>query len=216
VQVKKHHDKLQAEKEAAGIAKLHSAMPKLSRAVLAYALQDCAVDADKALLVLRQFQSEAFEKLADVQRKRRKLRAKLERGSSPESSQTSGSSHEHRDKRSKRKSKSKHKHKSKSGKHKTENDSTRSKEKKDRHKKRRKRARSREHSPSTEDRPLEFGSFGILRESDYHAKRPEFAAWASEVKHIDIEALSRCGVQARARANSHAATARATQALVPC
>lgn len=86
VQVKKHHDKMQAEKEAAGIAKLQATLPKLSRAVLAFALQDCSTDAEKALLVLRQFQSDAFDQLADIQRKKRDMRSRQQRPSSSDSS----------------------------------------------------------------------------------------------------------------------------------
>jgi hypothetical protein len=88
VQVKKHHDKMQAEKEAAGIAKLQADLPKLSRAVLAYALQDCVTDAEKALLMLRQFQSDTFDELAEIQRKRRALKSRQQRASSSDSSGT--------------------------------------------------------------------------------------------------------------------------------
>jgi hypothetical protein len=79
---------MQAEKEAAGIAKLQAALPKLSRAVLAFALQDCMTDAEKALLVLRQFQSDAFDQLAEIQRKKRDLRNRHHRGTSSDSSGT--------------------------------------------------------------------------------------------------------------------------------
>lgn len=84
--MKKHHDKMQAEKEAAGISKLQAALPKVSRAVLAFALQDCSADAEKALLVLRQFQSDAFDQLAEIQRKRRDVKNRQQRASSSDSS----------------------------------------------------------------------------------------------------------------------------------
>lgn len=95
MQVKKHHEKLQSEKEAAGIAKLQAALPKLSRAVLAFALQDCSTDAEKALLVLRQFQTDAFNELAEIQRKRRALRSKQHRQSASDSSGAVHSSKDH-------------------------------------------------------------------------------------------------------------------------
>eukprot|EP00892_Ulva_mutabilis_P000864 jgi/Ulvmu1/10779/UM069_0013.1 len=192
--VKKHHDKLQAEKEAAGIAKLQATLPELSKPVLAYALQDSQLDAEKALLVLRQFQSESFDELSAIQRRRKDLRARGRGKSrrrtsvSPVSGSESESSEDRRRERSR---KSKHK---KSSKH------SREKSKKDKHRKHKKEKRSKRsrHSPREDDdmpskrgRPLEFGSFGIIREADYTAKRPEFAAWASEVKNIDIESLPR-------------------------
>jgi hypothetical protein len=93
LQVKKHHEKMQAEKEAAGIAKLQAALPKLSRAVLAFALQDCSTDAEKALLVLRQFQSDAFDQLAEIQRKRRDIRSRQQRASSDSSGETQSNRH---------------------------------------------------------------------------------------------------------------------------
>ena len=73
---------MQAEKEATGISKLQAALPKLSRAVLAFALQDCSTDAEKALLVLRQFQSDSFDQLVEIQRKRRDVRSRQLRASS--------------------------------------------------------------------------------------------------------------------------------------
>lgn len=199
MQVKKHHDKLQAEKEAAGIAKLQSTLPKLSKPVLAYALQDCQLDAERALLVLRQFQSEAFDELSAIHRRRKDLRAhassrsKRRVSASPASGSDSESSEDRRHDRSR---KSKHKKSSKHSSEKRKKD----KHKKHKHKKEKRSKRSRhsprphadDESPSKHGRALEFGSFGIIRESDYSAKRPEFAAWASEVKQIDIESLPRC------------------------
>lgn len=96
----------------------------------------------------------------------------------------------------KSKAKDKHKQKSKSSKHaKSSKDKKEKKDKskKDKHKKDKSKKRERAEDRSPDGRPsrLEFGSYGIIRESDYHLKRPEFASWASEIKHIDIEALPR-------------------------
>lgn len=97
----------------------------------------------------------------------------------------------------KSRSKEKHKHKSsksaKSSKSKKDKKDKKEKSKKDKYRRDRAPKRTREDDSSPEARPerLEFGSYGILRESDYPAKRPEFAAWASEVKRIDIESLPR-------------------------
>lgn len=200
MQVKRHHDKLQAEKEAAGIAKLQSSLPKVAKPVLAYALQDSQLDAEKALLVLRQFQSETFDELNDIQQRRKHLRsygsnghrhskrsASASPGSGDDSDSSEGRRHRHEKSR-------KHKHK-KSSKHGSD-------KRKDRHKKHKKEKRSKrsrqsppphedDGGPGTHGRPLEFGSFGVLREADYTSKRPEFAAWASEIKRIDIESLPR-------------------------
>ena len=201
LQVKRHHDKLQAEKEAAGITKLQGALPKLAKPVLAYALQDSQLDAEKALLVLRQFQSEAFDELAAVQQRRKNLRAhgdgKKRRRQSV--STDSGSESDSSDDRRGRKEKSKKQRHKKSSKHSSDK-RKKHKNKKEKHKKEKRSKRSRhsptphEHEdvPSKHGRTLEFGSFGTIRESDYTAKRPEFAAWASEVKSIDIESLPRC------------------------
>jgi hypothetical protein len=192
LQVQQHHEKLQQERENAGIQKLQASLPKLCHPVLALALQDCGFDADRALLMLRQFQSDKFDNLALINRKRKRLQS-LARGFSPDSSEGTASEgpgntprkhlHKHRkaSKQSSKKDKKASKHKSKhkhKGKH-------RSREK---HKRRRRYSTS----DSEGEGPLEFGAFGIIRESDYALKKPEFSAWASEVKHIDIESLPRC------------------------
>lgn len=75
MQVKQHHEKLQQEREEAGIHKLQASLPKLCRPVLAVALKDCQFDAERALLMLRRFQSDAFDDLAVIHRKRRRLEA---------------------------------------------------------------------------------------------------------------------------------------------
>eukprot|EP00887_Chlorella_sp_A99_P003746 scaffold7.g3746.t1 len=37
----------------------------------------------------------------------------------------------------------------------------------------------------------EYGKYGIIRETDMYAKRPEFQLWAMEVKKVDLEAMPR-------------------------
>ena len=185
MQVQQHHAALQQEKETAGIQKLQASLPKLCRPVLALALQDCEFDAERALLMLRQFQSDTFDSLRDINRRRKRLEAHTARRAPPDDASDSGDSGSPRRKRSR--SSHKHSKHKKSGKHKRH---------KDKHHKRRRRRSPR--SGSEDDGALEFGAFGIIRESDYALKKPEFAAWATEVKHIDIESLPRCARAARA------------------
>lgn len=113
---------------------------------------------------------------------------------------TSGSSSGEVRRKHKSKTKEKHnyKHKSsKSAKSGKEKKDKKEKSKKDKHKKDKGRKRDRAEDRSPDGRPgrLEFGSYGVMRESDYQLKRPEFTAWASEIKHIDIESLPRCVLQ---------------------
>ena len=184
LQVKQHHDMLQQEREEAGIAKLQASLPKLCRPVLAMALKDCQFDAELALLMLRQFQSDAFDELATIHRKRRRIEAESSSKHRDERAADSDNDSDRQHKRSR--DKSKHK---KSSKRKDDKD------KKSKHKHKRKRSH-RSRSPAldsgSEEGPLEFGSFGIIREGDYALKKPEFAAWATEIKHIDIESLPKC------------------------
>lgn len=186
MQVQQHHEQLQEELAESGIAKLQASLPKLCRPVLAVALQDCGMDAERALLMLRQFQSDAFDELAVIQRKRRKAEArKSRRPLAPESASDSDSDSRRRKKRHKRDrqkdSKSSKKHKKEKRKdHKS-------------HKKQRRRSRSvASESSGDEEHTLEFGSFGIIRESDYALKAAEFTAWAQAVHQIDVDSLPRC------------------------
>jgi hypothetical protein len=180
-QVAKHHDKLQAEKEAAGIAKLQASLPKLCRPVLAMALQDSTLDADRALLLLRRFQSDMFNDLAALQQRRQRLQDSLH--VSPSDSSDSGD-HKRRKRSKREKHRKEKKEKTSKHKHKKDKDKDRSK----RHKRKRDRSGSADEAAPGQ---LAFGSFGIIREADYTRMRPEFAAWASEAKHIDSEALPR-------------------------
>jgi hypothetical protein len=153
------------------------------------ALKECRFDAERALLMLRQFQSDAFDELAVIHRKRRRLEAAAKSSSKRHRHEEASSDSESDDDRRSRRKHSSSKHKKKLSKSKDE------KHKRSKHKhKRAKRSRRSEESGSegSEGGALEFGSFGIIREGDYSLKEPEFAAWASEVQHIDIESLPRC------------------------
>jgi hypothetical protein len=174
LQVQQHHEKLQIEREEAAILKLQSSLPKICHPVLAVALKDCAFDADRALLMLRQFQSDAFDELALIRKRRRAEASRSSHEVFPDSGPGGDRGRRRRD--------SRHKHKKSS------------KSKKDKRKRSKQKHTQLSDSPDSgeEERALEFGSFGIIRESDYTLKKPEFAAWASEVQHIDIESLPRC------------------------
>ena len=188
MQVKQHHEKLQQEREEAGIHKLQASLPKLCRPVLAMALKDCQFDADRALLMLRQFQSDMFDDLAVIHRKRKRLEASAKHHRAEHDSD-SGDDRKRRRHKSSSHVKSKKKSRHKEDKHK------RSKHK-HKHKKRRRSDSGSEGTDSGgEEEHLDFGAFGIIRESDYALKKPEFAAWASEVKHIDIESLPKCATR---------------------
>ncbi|PSC69161.1 RNA-binding 25 [Micractinium conductrix] len=72
-----------------------------------------------------------------------------------------------------------------------------SKEKKKKREKREKKDKKRRGSKEDKAKPkvgpvgLEYGKYGIIRETDMYSKRPEFQLWAIEVKKIDIEAMPR-------------------------
>lgn len=184
---------LQAEKEEAGIAKLQASLPTLCQPVLALALKECNADADRALLMLRQFQSDMFDELATLHRRRRKLEAQNSGADERGKSERHRKHDRGQDSLPRRRHKSKSKHRDEKGKR------AKHKQSKDSKHKRKKRRRSDSDAESagagssgSEEQALEFGSFGIIRESDYALKKPEFAAWASEIKKIDIESLPKC------------------------
>ena len=68
-------------------------------------------------------------------------------------------------------------------------------------KKHKKEKRSRKEADSDEERlararsgkvdEAQFGRYGVLRESDLWEKRPEFIAWLTEVKGLNVEALAK-------------------------
>lgn len=179
MQVKLHFEKVEAEREAAAIGHLRSMLPKLAEKTLALALGDCKMDVERSLMLLRQFQAENFEHLANLHRKRAREGADEEQddthaaSSGAESDRSEGSPRARKHKRSdKDKKDKKHKRKSK------------------KEKKKSKRSK-RQESPEREARS-QFGAHGIIRESDYAIKKPEFLAWAAEHKEIDVESLTRC------------------------
>ena len=86
-------------------------------------------------------------------------------------------------------------HSSKKKKHRKEKDSKRRKEKK-RKKERKERTDSKRRrrdddvgKPRTKE--PEYGAYGVIRETDYYTKRPEFTLWALEIKKADVETMSR-------------------------
>ena len=68
--VAKHADKLQKEKEAQALEKLLLLLPRLSPVTHAIALEECEWDAEKALSMLRSFQSEKSVELQEIHKRR--------------------------------------------------------------------------------------------------------------------------------------------------
>ena len=197
VQVKLHYEKIEAEREEQALGKLQASVPRLSKRVLALALHDCRMDVDRALMLLRQFQADHFEDLESIMHKR-KLSvhdkpnkhdavelASLERDEVSDPRDEDGRRHKHS--KSKKESRKESKNESKRSKHKDSKKDSRKDSKKD-------KKRRREDDSDEDGARASFGAWGIIRESDYTAKRAEFLAWATEVKHIDVEGLPRCAL----------------------
>ena len=203
-----HAEKVQKEKEERAMHKLQQLLPHLSATTHAVALQECNWEEDRALALLRIFASAKGKDLKKLQKEKKKrieemVKRKKKRNRSRKSdddedkNNSSGSndsatddddSEEEERRRKKRKKK---------------------KESKDKKKKDRKRQKRRKNSsPSgssgseTENegrnknskkkkKEYEYGKFGVLRETDYYNKRPEFTLWALEVKGADLETMSR-------------------------
>lgn len=124
-----------------------------------------------------------------------------DRSSTDDGSSGSESADSSDDDRSKRKSSHKRSRSSKSDrksskkkKHRKEKDSKRRKDKKRKKEKKEKRDSKRRRSDDKDKakpKEPEYGAFGVIRETDYYTKRPEFTLWALEIKKADVEAMSR-------------------------
>ena len=71
LQVEKHVEKLQKEKEAKAMEKLQVLVPNVGPAVLALALEECAHDVDHAVVMLRRFQVAKGKELSTIHKVRR-------------------------------------------------------------------------------------------------------------------------------------------------
>jgi hypothetical protein len=68
LQVQKHTERLQKEKEEAAMGKLRLALPDISPAVLALALQEGSWETDKAEQLIQLFLSAKGRQLAELQK----------------------------------------------------------------------------------------------------------------------------------------------------
>lgn len=177
--VAKHADKLQQEKEERAMAKLAALMPRLSKATHAVALQECGWDDELASAMLRQFESAKAQELGVLREKREEIHRKLALSKEKKANKKEASQKRHKsisessedDRRRRRSRRSKRSHH------------------RDRKDKRRDRDRGDESRKSKSS--SRYGRYGILRETDYDAKRPEFTLWALQVKGKDVESMSR-------------------------
>jgi len=218
-QVQKHAERLAAARQVAALEALAGDFPAVSPAVLAAALEeappgDGGDPASAAALVRLFVEARAGELKGWAGRLKAVRRAEGADGSGDGGASTSEEAA--RGRRSDRKKKSKDKdkkasrrrsrHRSDSGVEDEDDDDRRRRRHKKRsskHAKRRRRSASSTSSGSSdeEDRrrhkkaaaaaaaPPAFGAHGILRATDLESKRPEFTAWAAEVKGVDVEAL---------------------------
>ena len=209
--VAKHIDKLQKEKEQRGMDKLGLMLPQLSAATHAIALQECNWDEEKAVSMLRLFVDTKSEELHKLDKERRRYIKKATGkksvarrdssgggGSSDSDSEdgSSSSSEEDRKKSKKRSRDSKsdrHKEKEKKRRKEKEKESRRKSSKRHRKEKKAGKREDSKRSGGDKSKPkeYEYGKFGIIRETDFYAKRPEFMLWALEVKKVDVESLPR-------------------------
>lgn len=189
--VAKHADKLQQEKEERAMTKLAALMPRLSKATHAVALQECGWDDELALTMLRQFESAKAQDLEVLRQKREEIHHKnqvlakrkkdnKDNERSRRHKSVSESSEDDRRRRQRSKRSSDRSGKERRGKrrhHEERRDQKRDRDRGDESRKNRSSSR--------------FGKYGVLRESDYDTKRPEFTLWALQVKGKDIESMSR-------------------------
>lgn len=68
VQVAKHLDKLQKNKEDAAVAKLKALMPHVGPVAREMALQECGWDTERALALLRKFALSNAQELSTIQK----------------------------------------------------------------------------------------------------------------------------------------------------
>lgn len=218
--VQKHKEKLQQEKENLAMAKLQALMPQVGSMVRALALAESNWSVEEALGVLKRFHGAHADKLADLQKRRRKIMQEqaaaaeeAKKGSGPESSSSDGSSSDDSDsdsdsdadkKRRSRKSKrkrddssrergrsSKRSKRSRSSKDKDKDASDSKKQRrfkdKDKNRPSKKSKTAAAAAPAALTASEKYGSYGIVRETDYAAKRREFILWAWEVKKIEVD-----------------------------
>lgn len=179
--VLRHAEKLQQEKEEAALRQLADALPNLGTKVKVVALTQMDWEVNETIDLLRHFCAANVDKLRELHKKRRRLSKDLDKpgpsvravasDSEGNSSDSESSSDEEGRQRSKPKKPTK-KHK-------------KSKKRKQKHKHKSK--------PKAGNTGLShsdmYGKYGIIRETDYHSRRPEFALWAMEVKNIDVDAM---------------------------
>lgn len=197
--VAKHLEKLQKDKEEAGMTIVRALIPDLSPAVCALALAECDYDGKHAALLLQRFKNANQEQLLELQlQKKRKASSNHDDGSGDASSSSGSESSSDADSDSsgdkKRKRRSKGGKRSSKDKRKRSSKRSKDKPKKDRRKKKHKRRCSKR--DASEERggagavaAAQYGKYGIIRETDYDAKRSDFLAWAMEVKKVDPEVL---------------------------
>ena len=68
MQVQRHREKMQAEKENLALEKLSALMPQMGTSVLVAALKETQFEVDPAVAMLRRFSTEHEEKLKAVQK----------------------------------------------------------------------------------------------------------------------------------------------------
>lgn len=212
-QVAKHLDKLQKEKEERGLEKLRALAPTLGGALRATALEECQWDEERALHLLRRFQVAHADELGTILKARRKHEADVAEaareaaraggdgdgggGGSGSESSSSGSDSDSdsdsggRGKGSKRRRSSKKGKKDKDSRKKARRSGGGKKGKKDKDKDRRRDKKRAKPAKPRVGAVEDYGKYGVVRESDMYAKRPEFQLWAMEVKKCDVEAMPR-------------------------
>ena len=211
--VAKHIDKLQKEKEQRGMDKLGLMLPQLSAATHAIALQECNWDEEKAVSMLRLFVDTKSEELHKLDKERRRYIKKATEkksvarrdssgggsGGSDSDSEDGGSSSSSEEDRKKSKKRSRDsksdRHKGKDKKRRKEKEKASRRKSSKRHRKEKKAVKREDSKRSGGDKSkpkeYEYGKFGVIRETDFYAKRPEFMLWALEVKKVDVESLPR-------------------------
>jgi len=214
-QVQKHAERLAAAKQAATLEALAARFPGASPAVLAAALEEVP-DADPAAAgaLVRLFSEANKEHLADWGKRLRAVRGGGGASTSGGSEGGGSDRGDHRRRRQSKKEKGDRKKKKSSSRRRrssrrgsSEEDGSGDSDDSDdarrrRHKQGSKHKRTRRRSSDDEEdkekkkakaaaaKPAAaFGARGILRAGDLEARRPEFTAWAAEVKGVDVDAL---------------------------
>ena len=203
-----HADAQRQAMQEAGLGALRRLVPKASAPTCLAALEATGWDADEAYKHLRAF-LEVEEKAqkdaaADAKREEKKRKreasntsrrdesASSESGSSDSERSSSSSSSSSRERKHKKHKKHKKRKKHKKAKRRRkgasssddEDDRTASREREKKTRERRRRA--------PEERPgVAYGARGVVRETDKNEKEPEFRVWLEEVKHVNIESVTK-------------------------